>query len=247
MESKKSIKKVIREYLTENQFANQTLLGKPILGAYQNEAYSAYEKQVGFYLGDGYIALQNLEYDEKLGLYIVSTHTFIEYDDGEDYFTNRLNPYEITDKDIDGAIFSNKGELKKFFNLLKSLNWLKFNANFNNVVTEDFAKTERAPLNLKKYDNYRFTYQGNEYILDSAENENRFDDSGRIYLDFKSGEGWDRKSIIVSIRYKYDVMGKLTKPDVTVRYYSSLMSKGDEIKSTSEITYLVNDIINNLK
>jgi len=242
---------IIKEYYSnedENQFANQTLLGKPILDVYNNEASNDYEKEIGFYIGDGYIALKNLEYNEKLGLYIVSTMTNIIYYDGEDYFINRLNPYKINDKDIDEAIFSNKGELKKFFNLLKALNLpkLKFNANFNNVVTKDFAKIERTPLNLKKYDNYRFTYKGDEYTLDSAENE-----LGDIYsyvsLDFKSGEGWDRKIISVSINYQYDVMGKLIKPNVTVRDYYSLMSKGENIKPPSEITPLINDIIRGLK
>jgi hypothetical protein len=246
MESRKSIKTILRERLNENEFDNQTLLGKPILDVYNNEANTAYEKKFGFYLGDGYIALKNLEYDEKLGLYIVSNYTNIEYYDGEDYFINRLKPYEINDKDIDEAIFSDKKELKKFFNLLKSLNQFKFEANFNNVVTKDFTKPERKPLNLKKYDNYSFIYRGDEYTLNNTENE-LGEYSSSVSLDFKSGEGWDSKSIYISIYYQYDVMGKLIKPDVTVRYYSGLMSKGEEIKPTSEITYLVNDIITNLK
>jgi hypothetical protein len=54
-------------------------------------------------------------YNEKLGLYIVSNRTDIMYDDGENYFSNSLNPYEINDKVIDKAIFSNKEELKKIF------------------------------------------------------------------------------------------------------------------------------------
>jgi hypothetical protein len=114
------------------------------------------------------------------------------------------------------------------------------------VVTKDFTKPERKPLNLKKYDNYSFIYRGDEYTLNNTENK-LGEYSSRVSLDFKSGEGWDSKSIYVSIRYQYDVMGKLIKPDVTVRYYSGLMSKGEEIKPTSEITYLVNDIITNLK
>jgi hypothetical protein len=124
MESITFIRSAVRKYLTENQFANQTLLGKPILGVYNNEAYDDYDKEIGFYLGDGYIALKNLKYNEKLGLYLVSTSTNIIYYDGEDYFINPITPYEINDNVINNAIFSNKKELKNFFNLLKSLNIL---------------------------------------------------------------------------------------------------------------------------
>jgi hypothetical protein len=243
---KQIIKESIRNMLIENEFPNQTLLGKPILGTYSNEADNEYEKEIGFYIGDGYIALRNLKYNEKLGLYIVSNNTYIIYDDGENYFRNSLNPYEINDKVIDEAIFSDKEELKKFFNLLKSLNTLKFNANFNNVVTKDFAKKTRKPLNLNKYDNYSFTYRGDEYTLDTSENK-LGEYSNRVTLEFKSGQGFDSNSIYVTISYSYDVMGKLIKPDVRVDYYFGFMSKGEEIKPTSEITYLVNNIISNLK
>jgi len=93
MQLRKFIKTTIRQYLIENQFANQTLLGKPILGTYHNEANNDYEKEIGFYIGDGYIALRDLKYNEKLGLYIVSNRTDIMYDDGENYFSNSLNTY----------------------------------------------------------------------------------------------------------------------------------------------------------
>jgi len=85
-----------------------------------------------------------------------------------------------------------------------------------------------------------------KYTVDTSENK-LGEYSNRVTLEFKSGQGFDSNSIYVTISYSYDVMGKLIKPDVRVDYYFGFMSKGEEIKPTSEITYLVNNIISNLK
>lgn len=250
---KKLIKKLLRENLETTQSPiGQEILGYKITDIYRNEADRPYDKVVGFLLnGNILLGLKGLEYNEDIGKYIVDKSTKIIYDDDaeskymiNDLYSNIYNPEDI-ERYTQNAIFNNKRELTKFYNLLKYPNlYLLFKTTFKNVITKDAIAKPNKKIDTDKYKDYTFTYRNNEYILDNIDNE----DNG-ISLRFKTKNHNEFlvEHILLNISYQKNPLGQMVKkPSISISHMGIFPSKYEDIK-TNVLDPLINDILKQIK
>jgi hypothetical protein len=247
------VKQIIKEESDNKQtVVGQKILGKRINYLSNNEASSAYEKEVGFILdGDIFLGLKDLEYNEDKGVYVVDNNTkIVYYNDDEDlWLYNNLKPYKFDDESIAEAIFPNKKELDRFYKLLKNngVYDLQFKTNFNNVITKD-SKINKPSINIDKYKDFTFNYGMNDFYFADGEVD-LDDDRGFIKISFenKTESLYNKESISLYIHYTLSPLGKLSeKPSVDIYYYSSFMSKGSKVK-IDKLNPVIKDILKNLK
>jgi hypothetical protein len=249
------MKKLIKKLLRENLEATQSPIGQEILGhkitdIYRNEADRPYDKVAGFLL-DGHIilGLKGLEYNEDIGKYIVDNNTKIIYEDETEYMLNDLYPNIYNPEDIErhtqNAIFNNKRELTKFYNLLKYPNlYLLFKTTFKNVVTKDAIAKPAKEIDTDRYRDYTFIYKNKEYTLNNIVNKD-----GSISLDFKTKDSNQSftEHISLYISYEKNPLGQMRmKPRVSISHMGSFPSKYEDIK-TNALDPLINDILKQIK